>query len=296
MHVREADTTAALMGGALSGTFACWPPKTMLQSALETAGRCRRPAVATTYAIVDESASSYLPIRWRPTSSRASQPAGDDKKLIGSAGIAQCTWPDALPFKGDLLGPSQQPHGTGIALSQGAAAQSGARALRLSVMPSKEQLDVLGVWHWLTPTQREKLAHAALGGQHWMLTPWRTIELVHAVQKPLIAPFMNVGVMRDYAKTTARPIFEATCSIKSTDRVDLQAEWNDPIDDDPSRLARTLAARTMRSRPRSRTRNLRDEDRRPAAHGHPRHYIVKEDVIRSAACCATTWCRPRCTS
>ena len=66
-----------------------------------------------------------------------------------------------------------------------------------------------------------------------MLTPWRTVEVVHAVPAfPLIEPeLVGLKVSRRYASTSAMPEFVATCSLKSTDRLDLCAEWHEPRDD-----------------------------------------------------------------
>ena len=80
------------------------------------------------------------------------------------------------------------------------------------------------------------LERLARTGQHWMLTPWRNIELVHAVQRPLITPEMTaLKIVRDPDQTYARPQFTTTCSIASTDRLDLRATWNDPFDDGPDK-------------------------------------------------------------
>jgi hypothetical protein len=110
------------------------------------------------------------------------------------------------------------------------------------VQPNSKALDVMGVWSWLTPAQRakdvlfsgqpmplEKLVHL---GQHWMLTPCRNVELVHAVQRPLITPeFKRLDITRAFNDTFAIPRFVSTCSIPSTDRLDLRAAWNEPHDD-----------------------------------------------------------------
>src|SRR5690606_5406844 len=82
--------------------------------------------------------------------------------------------------------------------------------------------------HWLSPRERALLEQRALNGQHWMLTPWREIELVHAVQKPLTSPDMQVVVVRQSNQTWAVPVLTAPVSLKSTERVDLLASWHEP--------------------------------------------------------------------
>ena len=85
-------------------------------------------------------------------------------------------------------------------------------------------------------------------GQHWMLTPWRNIELVHASQSPLITPECQALGAGSAAATHSRmPQFTATCSIPSTDRIDLRAAWNEPIG--RRREARRLQDRERIDRP-----------------------------------------------
>ena len=96
-------------------------------------------------------------------------------------------WPDAKPFKikvfEDNTGSASKPsydadtHSLLLPLPKAVRAE-----LRLSMRLSKEWLSVLGVWNWLSSEHKSKLERMALMGQHWMLTPWRTLEAVHAVR------------------------------------------------------------------------------------------------------------------
>jgi hypothetical protein len=89
------------------------------------------------------------------------------------------------------------------------------------------------------PSGAQKLAAA---GRHWMFTPSRTITLVHAVQRPLEAPSQGVG-------STARPPGEKKTQLTggltqhsgSTQRIDLLAEWEDPVDDPKEPEPRTAS-------------------------------------------------------
>lgn len=69
-------------------------------------------------------------------------------------------------------------------------------------------------------------------GRHWMFTPWRIVEIVHAVQKPLITPeITNLNINRDFGDTAARPGIESLpLHSKSTARVDMSGVWADPVD------------------------------------------------------------------
>ena len=99
-------------------------------------------------------------------------------------------WPDAAPFKIELYEkPGDLPKFVVADRTLFIPLPKAVRAtLRLSIMPTLEMLGLLGVWNWLTDAQRSPLQKMALDGQHWMLTPWRHVELVHATQKPLVDP------------------------------------------------------------------------------------------------------------
>jgi hypothetical protein len=153
-------------------------------------------------------------------------------------------WPDALPFKIEIYEDSaDKPHFDSDQRTLFVPLPKAARVtLRLSVKPAREALQLLGVWNWLTPAQRNQkvtvdgkpitLQELALRGQHWMLTPWRNLELVHAVQRPLITPkLQELDIQRGYDATFALPTFLTPCSIASTEHLDLRAAWNDPFDD-----------------------------------------------------------------
>lgn len=68
-------------------------------------------------------------------------------------------------------------------------------------------------------------------GQHWMFTPWRTVELVHAVQRPLIVPdYQILGASRGRDEVAARIMSTTPVHAKSTVRIDTDAHWIE-IDD-----------------------------------------------------------------
>lgn len=176
------------------------------------------------------------------------------EKLIRIPFYDGTEWPEALPFKIEIYeNPGDAPHYDPALRTLFVPLPKAARAiLRLSVRPTASSLKILGIWNWLTPAQQttpivingqsltlEKLART---GQHWMLTPWRNVELVHAVQRPLITPqLLKLRILRRANETFVQPIFTAPCSIASTDRVDVRANWNEPFDDggkDPGNRAR----------------------------------------------------------
>jgi hypothetical protein len=142
-------------------------------------------------------------------------------------------WPNAAPFKIELYEtPGDSPHFDEASRTLFISLPKAARAtLRLSVKPAEKALALLGVWDWLTTAQQGSLQKMALNGQHWMLTPWRHIELVHATQKPLVAPdIVKHNVDRGFASTFAMPHFVVKCGITSTSHLDLLAVWNEPTE------------------------------------------------------------------
>src|SRR5438552_8716880 len=157
------------------------------------------------------------------------------------------SWPDALPFKIEIYeNPGDTPGFDKVSRTLFIPLPKAVRAtLRLSVRANEETLRLLGVWDWLSAADQTNLRKMARNGQHWMLTPWRNVELVHAVQRPLVEPDILKHVIdRGFFATFALPNFVAACSIPSTDRIDLRAQWNEPDADDPSKPAGTNRART----------------------------------------------------
>jgi len=145
-------------------------------------------------------------------------------------------WPNAHPFKVhvyEAADSTEKPSFDIKSRTLNVPLPKGERAvLRLSVKLSTEALGLMGVWNWLSNFARQDLEVKATNGQHWMLTPWRNVALVHAVQRPLISPKMSVRDMdKRLRKTFVHPKFIAIVSLKSTDHLDLRAQWNEPDDE-----------------------------------------------------------------
>ena len=144
-------------------------------------------------------------------------------------------WPNARPFVIDVYEdaldvPSYDisTHRLRVPLPKGIRAK-----LRLSMRLGPDNLKSLGVFQMLSAADQNAQRARALDGQHWMLTPWTVVEVVHAVQRPLRTPeFDMLGVHeRSVGQTSARPKFHARCSVDTTDRLDLYGEWHEPLDD-----------------------------------------------------------------
>lgn len=148
----------------------------------------------------------------------------------------EAAWPEARPFVIELAEPEtpgEKPafdaEGSVLRVPLG----KGERAtLRLAMRIGKHDLfERMGVWEWLGQPLQDDLAEDTLEGRTWLVTPWQDVELVHAVQRPLVLPRIDrLTVGRGAGETAARPRFIARCSLKSTDRLDLLARWHEPRD------------------------------------------------------------------
>ena len=91
------------------------------------------------------------------------------------------------------------------------------------------------VWQMVkddSPGNLKKIEDLAIRGQHWMVSPSREIELVHAVQQPIEQPvIMALLPDRDYDKTFVEINTRFDIHGQSTEKVEFQAKWTDPHDD-----------------------------------------------------------------
>ncbi|MCE3543529.1 hypothetical protein LXJ56_25450, partial [Escherichia coli] len=62
--------------------------------------------------------------------------------------------------------------------------------------------------------------------------PWRDLDLVHAVQKPLVRPaIQSLVIVRAIGKTACAIGFATPVDSLSTEKLDLSGHWLDPVDD-----------------------------------------------------------------
>jgi hypothetical protein len=185
-------------------------------------------------------------------------------------------WPDAAPFKIELYEkPGDLPRFDAATRTLLIPLPKAERArLRLSVMPTKEARGLMGVWSWLTAPQKAALDKMSLRGQHWMLTPWRHVDLVHATQRPLVAPDIVKHTMnRGLRSTFAMPTFLARCGISSTSHLDLLAVWNEPTEDTTSPAAGANRERNDRA--------YQVKISEPAGYAGRPDYLPEGDLIRT---------------
>ncbi len=111
--------------------------------------------------------------------------------------------------------------------------------MQLSSYMNGGDLLKFGLAWWIAAFYAPGTPPAALGdsiveGLTWAFTPWTTLELVYAVQKPLLIPkFANMFADKVLGQTFATIGGDITYSPKSTARTDLLAAWGDPVDNGP---------------------------------------------------------------
>ncbi|MFH8447744.1 hypothetical protein ACH4CD_00785 [Streptomyces fungicidicus] len=73
----------------------------------------------------------------------------------------------------------------------------------------------------------------AAAGRHWMFTPWQQLTLVHAVQRPLRQPVLNLDptVRRPKGATAEHLSGTIRLDQESTDRIELVAKWTEVTDE-----------------------------------------------------------------
>jgi hypothetical protein len=110
---------------------------------------------------------------------------------------------------------------------------------RLSTVLEREDLPRLGLPRWLRwrvpQSMLADLEASIVDGEHWMVTPFRTLRLVHAVRQPLRTPEFPYppSPSRPYGATHATLRGELGFSRRSSGRVDWIARWEEPVDDGP---------------------------------------------------------------
>lgn len=129
-----------------------------------------------------------------------------------------------------------------VSLPQAATAQV-RMASRLS------SLELMGMLRWceqeLAGQELDRVIRAMKDNRCWLTTPWHDIELVHAVQHPLEVPqWDRLEVSRSQGQTSADVAGTTYLDARSTEKVDLDATWTEPIDDPREEGPRELSART----------------------------------------------------
>ena len=96
----------------------------------------------------------------------------------------------------------------------------------------KELSALWGMIKEKSPSNMSELEQLARSGQHWMLSPSREMELVHAFQQPVTEPVIQALVPdRNYGDTIANINTRFLVHGESTEKVEFQARWTESYDD-----------------------------------------------------------------
>ena len=90
------------------------------------------------------------------------------------------------------------------------------------------------IWNWIKDSLNEdEMKEYSLSGCHWMLTPYRKLTLVHAVQQPLSKPEINKleSKKAKIGDTFTRIEGEIGLNTASTEKIEMLAQWTEPVDD-----------------------------------------------------------------
>jgi hypothetical protein len=214
------------------------PLSVIREVVLQTQGPLDASAVSTTFAAYEVGrAMTYLP---DPLAAEVAvrvfnHPNIDAATIITIPLYPTGAWPDAQPFvvqayEDASAAPSFDAASATLRMPLPKAVRA---VVRISMKLSDAALSKMGVYAWLNSATQAAQAQRARDGQHWMLTPWRELEVVHAVQRPLKPPdIQSVSIQtRSYGDTNAIPVIVAQCSISSSDRLDVHSASHEPVDD-----------------------------------------------------------------
>ncbi len=155
-------------------------------------------------------------------------------------------WWDRQPFRIEIVeGPAASPvTPTGAALAPEWV--DGERVLRVAVPQAElvrvrvssgikpDDLAIQGGWSLLKNLLPASAAAQALLGRMWMVTPSLELVLVHAVEKPLLPPVVDVpqsGMARNSGENFCALTGAIDNHARSTGRLDIEATWTEQVDD-----------------------------------------------------------------
>ncbi len=149
------------------------------------------------------------------------------------------TWPDLDAFRlriAEQTATAQPPHWNEADRLLTVFLPKARRAtVRYSSYVLPATLEAHGIWDWLDDDNPSSgLRGLAHSGAHWMITPARTLVLVHAVQHPVApARFTQLDAVRtEIGQTTAEfsgGVLEL--HVASTGRIDVLGRWTEFLDD-----------------------------------------------------------------
>jgi hypothetical protein len=186
------------------------------------------------YYPVDELAVPYLPDVFARGAALQGLPGGPTLLRIP---FAAGSWPNVRSFrlvvKAGAGAPTLPTAANGHALTV-FAPKATFQPVRLSCFLKLADLRSLGLWEWLEEQglATAGLAALAASGRHWMFTPYRELVIVHAVRQPLRRPrFTHPVISREIGKTFALLSDKIDVDTRSSIKLDILSQWDDPYDD-----------------------------------------------------------------
>ncbi|MCA1596642.1 MAG: hypothetical protein LC772_09505, partial [Chloroflexi bacterium] len=158
-------------------------------------------------------------------------------------------WPEAKPFRLQIV-ESAAPAAPAPQWDEGARVltvsipKGETAAVQMSSFLTQPDLELMGIWKWLNEggPAGGAMLQDALAGRQWMQTPFRTIYLVHALQQPLKAPqIQSMTPARTIGGNAAALAMKVDVSFTSTAKLDIMADWTEPVDDPTAPAPSTVA-------------------------------------------------------
>jgi hypothetical protein len=151
-------------------------------------------------------------------------------------------WPELRAFRVKLVEGDQEPEWNDQERSLTVfLPKAGVARFKLSSFLRPEMLERMGLWQWVEMAKANgkiddphynRLKHLAQNGQHWMITPFRWVELVHAVQQPLGAPEISaLYPHRLHGWTHVHLNGAVSVDGKSSIKMEMMARWEERRDD-----------------------------------------------------------------
>lgn len=185
-------------------------------------------------------------LRGLPKTDTTGTIAGGLEKVVVGPGMTEIAlkvpfdmeWPKALPFRIQLAEGNGEPEWKSaerilvVPMPKGRWARV-AYSCYLGKDPKSGVPDIklMGLSRWVSDPGT-KLEPFAAAGSHWMLTPWRTLEMVHAVQQPLKDPTFYKSEVRKWkiGDTYVDVYGFIDLDAPSTGKIEVLASWFDPLD------------------------------------------------------------------
>ena len=138
-------------------------------------------------------------------------------------------WPDIVPFRIQLIEGDASPKYQNRVLSV-CLPKSERIKVRYSSLLDETGRNLMAIWRSLSQSEILNLTADDKHLLHWMIAPFRIMDLVHAVQQPLEKPEIKMWPLRKIGDTYVTFTETIKNHAKSTSRLDVYAEWTEPVD------------------------------------------------------------------